>query len=109
MAKKRTTKKPIDFGRDKRPLHLPGALQHALFCYLKPAQQAHVRPMLRMFTPKQQDDLCVALLDYMESGVPSLPHESRARACFLCLTRLGMPHNDIVQERVIRPLTSPFV
>ena len=42
--------------------------QADLWMYLKPEQQRVLRPILRRLRIPAQEDLCVALLDFMETG-----------------------------------------
>ena len=42
--------------------------QADLWNYLKPEQKRVVRPILRRLKPPAQAGLCIALLDYMETG-----------------------------------------
>ena len=48
--------------------HWPSSPQSDLWEYLKPEQKRLVRPILRRLKPPAQADLCIALLDYMETG-----------------------------------------
>ena len=54
-------------GGGRKPLW-PNSPQADLWNYLKPEQKRVVRPILRRLKPPAQADLCVALLDYMETG-----------------------------------------
>lgn len=44
----------------------PPSVQQDLFGYLKPEQQATLKPILRLIKRPYQTVLCVALLDYLE-------------------------------------------
>ena len=44
----------------------PPSVQVDLFGYLKPHQQATLRPYLRLIKRPYQEKLCVSLLDYLE-------------------------------------------
>jgi len=46
----------------------PPSVQQDLFNYLKPEQQASLRPILRLIKRPYQEQLCVALLDYLEGN-----------------------------------------
>ena len=44
----------------------PASVQSDLFNYLKPHQQAALKPYLRIVKRPYQEKLCVSLLDYLE-------------------------------------------
>ena len=46
----------------------PPSPQSDLFNYLRPEQQEFVKPILRVLKKPAQEELCCALLDYLESG-----------------------------------------
>jgi len=46
----------------------PPSIQSDLFNYLKPEQQAQMKPILRIIKRPYQEQLCVALLDYLEGN-----------------------------------------
>ena len=46
----------------------PPSLQSDLFRYLKPQQQAEIKPVLRIIKRKYQEDVCIVLLDYLEGN-----------------------------------------
>ena len=51
----------------------PPSVQSDLFNYLKPQQQAILKPYLRLIKRPYQEKLCVSLLDYLEGrGLDSL-------------------------------------
>lgn len=80
-------------------------VQVMLFDYLRPEQQEFIRPVLRAFKKKAQVQLCVALLDYMETGETLVPENIQVGAAFLYLTRYAMPEDDDKRDRrIIRPL-----
>lgn len=79
--------------------------QSELFCYLKPEQQEYVKPVLRVLKKPAQEELCVALLDYMETGEVILPADFTLAAFFYYLTRTGDVFDDEPgNKRIIRPL-----
>ena len=81
------------------------SVQATLFGYLKPAQQEYVKPLLRVLKKKAQEELCVALLDYMETGLADVPTDIVIGALFYYITRMGNNFpNDPNDERIIRPL-----
>lgn len=79
-------------------------VQGMLFDFLRPEQQAFIRPVLRAFKKKMQVQLCVALLDYMETGEAVVPENIQVGAAFFFLTRYGMEEDDKSDRRIIRPL-----
>ncbi len=79
-------------------------VQGLLFDYLRPEQQEFIRPVLRAFKKKMQVQLCVALLDYMETGEAVVPENIQVGAAFFFLTRYGMEEDDKSDRRIIRPL-----
>jgi hypothetical protein len=81
------------------------SVQSTLFSYLKPAQQEYVKPLLRVLKKKAQEELCVALLDYMETGKFEVPQGLLLGAVFYLITRKGVGcTDDPNDERIIRPL-----
>lgn len=79
-------------------------VQSQLFDYLRKEQQEFVRPVLRAFKKKMQVKLCVALLDYMETGKAEIPENVQVGAAFMFLTRFGLPEEDNAGDRrIIRP------
>jgi hypothetical protein len=83
----------------------PPSVQSDLFNYLKPEQQEFVKPILRVFKKSAQEELCSALLDYLETGEATLPVDFTLGTMFMYLTRNGMPeHDNPNDKRIIRPL-----
>lgn len=66
-ATDRLTPAQNENGRGRMPLWASSP-QADLWNYLKPEQQRVMRPILRKLKNHAQVDLCVALLDYMETG-----------------------------------------
>jgi len=60
----------------------PHSFQAMLFSYLKPKQRRAMRSVLRILRFRYQVDLCVALLDYLETGQPIPPDEPALRPLF---------------------------
>lgn len=50
----------------KETFSFPASVQSDLFGYLKPHQQAIMRPYLRLIKRPYQEKLCISLLDYLE-------------------------------------------
>jgi hypothetical protein len=73
--------------------------------YLNPEQEAFLRPILRILKKPYQVELCVALMDYMETGIADIPQNTTLGALFMQLTRVGLPEYDNPNDkRIIRPL-----
>lgn len=73
--------------------------------YLRPEQEAFIRPILRVLKKQYQVELCTALMDYMETGVPYPPDNLTLGALFMQLTRVGLHEcDDPRDKRIIRPL-----
>ena len=71
------------------------SVQSDLFGYLKPHQQAILKPYLRLIKRPYQEKLCVSLLDYLEGhGLDTLAEPV-----------LATLQEDIVQVCNLRPLT----
>ena len=51
---------------EKKTFNFPPSVQVDLFNYLKPHQQAILRPYLRIVKRPYQEQLCTSLLDYLE-------------------------------------------
>ncbi len=49
-----------------QPFTFPTSVQSDLFNYLKPHQQAILKPYLRIVKRPYQEKLCISLLDYLE-------------------------------------------
>ena len=52
----------------KETFTFPTSVQSDLFNYLKPHQQAIIRPYLRLIKRPYQEQLCTSLLDYLEGN-----------------------------------------
>ena len=74
----------------------PASVQSDLFNYLKPHQQAILKPYLRIVKRPYQQKLCNSLLDYLEGhGLETFSEPV-----------LAMLQEEIVQECDLRPLTT---
>lgn len=84
----------------------PPSVQSDLFNYLKPEQQEFVRPVLRILKKGAQEELCIALLDYLETGNPEPPASVQLGAFFMYLTRVGMEDQPSYENdtKILRPL-----
>lgn len=51
---------------EKETFTFPASVQSDLFGYLKPHQQAILKPYLRLIKRPYQEKLCISLLDYLE-------------------------------------------
>ena len=79
-------------------------MQDQLFDYLRKEQQERVRQVLGALKKRAQAELCVALLDYMETGIAVIPENVLVGAAFMYLTRYGLPDDDDTSDRrIIRP------
>lgn len=74
----------------------PTSVQSDLFNYLKPQQQAIIRPYLRLIKRPYQEKLCTSLLDYLEgNGLETFSEPV-----------LATLQEEIVQVCALHPLTS---
>lgn len=82
----------------------PPSVQSDLFNYLRPEQQEFVKPILRVLKKPAQEELCCALLDYLESGEVIPPADISLGGMFYYITREGMSEDDPSDRRILRPL-----
>ena len=83
----------------------PPSPQSDLFNYLRPEQQEFVKPILRVLKKPAQEELCCALLDYLEKGIELPPVDFTLSGLFIYITRAGMPEEDDPNDRrILRPL-----
>ena len=83
----------------------PPSVQLDLFNYLRPEQQEFVKPILRVLKKPAQEELCCALLDYLEKGIELPPVDFTLSGLFIYITRAGMPEEDDPNDRrILRPL-----
>lgn len=80
----------------KETFSFPASVQSDLFGYLKPHQQAILKPYLRIVKRPYQQKLCISLLDYLEGhGLETFSEPI-----------LAMLQEEIVQACNLHPLTS---
>jgi len=78
------------------PFTFPASVQSDLFNYLKPHQQAILKPYLRIVKRPYQEKLCISLLDYLEGhGLETFSEPI-----------LAMLQEEIVQACNLHPLTT---
>ena len=84
-------------GSDLKPgWSYPPSVQVDLFNYLKPHQQAILKPYLRIVKRPYQEKLCISLLDYLEGhGLETFSEPI-----------LAMLQEEIVQACNLHPLTT---
>ena len=87
-----------------QPVQFPPSVQSDLFNYLRPEQQEFVKPILRVLKKPAQEELCCALLDYLESGEVIPPADISLGGMFYYITRAGMTEDDPQDRRILRPL-----
>ena len=80
------------------------SMQVFLFDYLTEEQQQAVRPILRVLKREAQEELCAALIDYMEFGVEEEPEDYLLRMAFRYLTDGKQPSEGKRDTAKIRPL-----
>lgn len=81
---------------EKTTFSFPASVQSDLFGYLKPHQQAILKPYLRIVKRPYQEKLCISLLGYLEgNGLETFSEPI-----------LAMLQEEIVQACNLHPLTS---
>jgi len=60
----------------------PPSVQADLFNYLTEEQQAFLKPILRILKLWAQEELCIALIDYLETGNPEPPATNPLNSMF---------------------------
>ncbi len=81
---------------EKPSFTFPASVQSDLFIYLKPHQQAILKPYLRIVKRPYQQKLCISLLDYLEGhGLETFSEPI-----------LAMLQEEIVQACNLHPLTT---
>lgn len=100
------SKNPSTLNSQPSTFEFPPSVQSDLFNYLKPEQQEFVRPVLRILKKGAQEELCIALLDYLETGNPEPPANIQLGAFFMYLTRVGMEDQPSYENdtKILRPL-----
>lgn len=66
LSKKSESKNPSSLNSQPSSFEWAPSVQSDLFNYLKPHQQAALKPYLRLIKRPYQEKLCVSLLDYLE-------------------------------------------
>lgn len=84
----------------------PPSTQSDLFNYLKPEQQEFLRPILRVLKKPAQEELCCALLDYLETGKPLAPDDLTLASLFIFVTHTGCLADNSDDPKIIRPLNT---
>lgn len=73
----------------------PPSVQADLWQYLKPSQKEFVKPILRLLKPRAQEELCVALIDYLEQGDLIPPADTVLSGIFYyCVQQLEPLHRS---------------
>ena len=75
----------------KKKVDLVGSIQEVLWNYLREEQQRRVAMVLGSLKKGSQQEVCVALVDYMETGVMVMPKKFLDSAVCEYLTNLASP------------------
>ena len=85
----------------------PPSVQSELFAYLKPEQQEFLKPILRVLKKPAQEELCVALIDYLETGIPEPPVTFNLGVIFMYIIHGCEPKgSDPADRKFLYPLNS---
>lgn len=85
----------------------PPSPQSDLFNYLRLEQQEFVKPILRVLKKPAQEELCVALIDYLETGIPEPPVTFNLGVIFMYVIHGCEPKGDNPEDRkFLYPLRS---
>ncbi len=77
----------------------PDSPQSDLFQMLKEEQRNYLQPILRILKKHYQEELCIALLDYLVTGIPEPPYTHEIAILF----------HFVIERAKINPLVSqPF-
>jgi len=76
----------------------PPSVQSDLFNYLRPVQQDFLKPILRVLKHRSQEDLCVALIDYLETGIPEPPYEPELLGIFRYIIHFEKPKGRLPED-----------
>ena len=88
-------------------IKFPPSVQSDLFKYLRPDQQEFLKPILRVLKKRAQEELCVALIDYLETGIPEPPVTFNLGVIFMYIIHNGEPKGDNPDDRkFLYPLRS---
>ena len=83
----------------------PPSPQSDLFAYLRPEQQEFVKPILRVLKKPAQEELCVALIDYLETGIPEPPVTFNLGVIFMYIIHGCEPKgSDPADRKFLYPL-----
>ena len=83
----------------------PPSPQSDLFNYLRPEQQEFVKPILRVLKKPAQEELCVALIDYLETGIPEPPITFNLGVIFMYIIHGCEPKgSDPADRKFLYPL-----
>ena len=63
-----------------------------------------MKPILRVLKKPAQEELCCALLDYLESGEAIPPADITLGGLFYYITRADMSDDATKDRRILRPL-----
>ncbi len=83
----------------KQETSYPPSPQSDLFNYLRPEQQEFVKPILRVLKKPAQEELCVALIDYLETGIPEPPIIFNLGVIFMYIIHGCEPKGDNPEDR----------
>ena len=87
--------------------HFPPSVQSDLFNYLRPEQQEFLKPILRVLKKPAQEELCVALIDYLETGIPEPPVTFNLGVIFMYIIHGCEPKgSDPADRKFLYPLRS---
>ena len=89
----------------KQETSYPPSPQSDLFKYLRPEQQEFVKPILRVLKKPAQEELCVALIDYLETGIPEPPVTFNLGVIFMYIIHGCEPKgSDPADRKFLYPL-----
>ena len=74
----------------------PPSVQSDLFYLLKEEQRAYLQPILRVMKKAYQVELCVALLDFLQTGIPDPPYTHEVAVLF----------HFVIERAELHPLVS---
>ena len=77
----------------------PPSPQSDLFNYLRPEQQEFLKPILRVLKKPAQEELCVALIDYLETGIPEPPVTFNLGVIFMYIIHGCEPKGSNPEDR----------
>ena len=83
----------------------PPSVQSDLWNYLRPEQQEFLKPILRVLKKPAQEELCVALIDYLETGIPEPPVTFNLGVIFMYIIHGCEPKgSDPADRKFLYPL-----